>query len=52
MSLEDCDEAPLKELEWLYGRLVKQKSDEKKALESPSEGQPVRGPAVWRKKYD
>jgi len=47
MSREDCNEASAKELEWLHGRLVKQKQDEKNAYEKVAKKEPL----VWHKRF-
>lgn len=47
MSLKDCDETQLKKLDWLHGRLVKQKRDEQKAYEEGNKKEPFK----WRKQF-
>jgi len=47
MTWEDCNEASVKELEWLHGRLVKQKQDEKSTYERSVKKEPF----TWHKKF-
>ena len=38
MTLKDCNSTDLKEIEWMYGRLVRQRKDERKVVQKESRG--------------
>lgn len=46
MTLADCREICVKDLEWLYGRLLQQKRDEKEANKESQKKE-----MTWHKKF-